>query len=176
MTLFPTAINWHSCIALQKSLFPYCSDLKPLQICFVQPFDCGSGSAFGVLLYIYLLKLILVLVHYEASEVNPCKEIRGERSQCKGLKFPELCMWLFIAFENHLLGVCLQRSLSELLLLNTTVSCLATTEAGMGGSQQTILEGVGLCHRILCPLLGGLLASFLPLACYRKGCLFKWLC
>lgn len=36
-----------------------------------------------------------------------------------------------------------------------------------------IAEGVGLCYRILCPHLGGLLVSFLPLACYRKGCLFK---
>lgn len=41
---------------------------------------------------------------------------------------------------------------------------------------QVIVEGIGLWHRILCPLLGGLLASFLPLDCHRKECLVKWRC
>ena len=168
-----------------ESLFPYCSDLKPLQICFVQPSDCGSGSTFSVLLYVYLLKLILVLVHYETSEVNPCKEMRAERLSVKAWSFQcYVCDYWLLLKVTYLGCVCRDHDLNcwsvrwegELLLSNSTMSWLATTEPGMGRSQRVIAEGVGLCYRILCPLLGGLLASFLPLAFYRKGCLFKRLC
>lgn len=49
-----------------------------------------------------------------------------------------------------------------LLLLNPTVSWLAATEAGMGGSQMGIAEGVGLYYGILCPLLGGAAGLLCP--------------
>lgn len=69
-----------------------------------------------VSLYICLLKLCLILVCCETSDVNPCKEIKGGRSQCKAFKLPELCMWLFIYLLNNLLGMYLERWWSELLI------------------------------------------------------------
>lgn len=46
----------------------------------------------------------------------------------------------------------------ELLLFGTAVSWLATTGAGVRGSHWGIVEEIGLCYSILCPLLGGLLS------------------
>lgn len=121
----------------------------------------SSGSDFSVLLHSYFWSFFLVLVHDEASELNPRKEIRGERSQCKGLRFPELCMWLLVLEVIYLECVCRGHGLN---CLSVSVSCwfwtqlsgLCTIEAGMGRSQWVIVEGVGLCYRIL----GRLLASF----------------
>lgn len=157
-----------------RSLCSYCSDFKPLQICFVHPPGCSSGSTFSVLLYSHLLKLILVRVHCETTEVNPCKEITQKRSQCKGFKFPELYTWLLL-FRI----VCL-----ECIYSNDGLSCWSVRREDQLLFHthlfhiwpQVTVEGIGLWHRIPCPLLGGLLASFLPLDCRRKECLVKWRC
>lgn len=165
--LFLAAISWHSCPALQR----VCSHTALI-------WNCSRSVLFRPLVLVlpsvsysvYFLKLILVVVHYEVGEVNPCKEIRGERSHCKVLMFPELCMWFFITFQSYLLGLCLWTELL-ICLLGGRMSCCFWTWLCHGWSQLKqgweedrwwLQEGLDCAMGFCVPLLGEATALLCP--------------